>query len=59
MLDTYRYTHSEYVILMAFPLQKYLRERASMLCYTRNACLFDNEQKACGEKRITVIGVVT
>jgi hypothetical protein len=27
-------THSEYVILVAFPLQKWLHERASMLRYT-------------------------
>jgi hypothetical protein len=27
-------THSEYVILTAFPRQQWLRERASMLSYT-------------------------
>jgi hypothetical protein len=27
-------THSEYVILIAFPLQQWLHERASMLRYT-------------------------
>jgi hypothetical protein len=34
-------THSEYVILIAFPLQQLLDERASMLRYTRKymACL--------------------
>jgi hypothetical protein len=32
-------THSEYVILIAFPLQKLLLERASMLRYTYTACL--------------------
>jgi hypothetical protein len=26
--------HSEYLILFAFPLQQWLRERASMVCYT-------------------------
>jgi len=31
-------THSEYVILIAFPLQQWLRERASMLGYTYTAC---------------------
>jgi len=31
-------THSEYVILIAFPLQQWLNERASMLCYTFTAC---------------------
>ena len=30
-------THSEYVILVAFPLQQWLRERVSMLRYTYNA----------------------
>jgi hypothetical protein len=32
-------THSEYVILIAFPLQQWLQECASMLCYTYTACL--------------------
>jgi hypothetical protein len=32
-------THSEYVILIAFPRQQWLRERASMLHYTYIACL--------------------
>jgi len=32
------YTHSEYVILIAFPLQHLLHERASMSCYTYIAC---------------------
>ena len=32
-------THSQYVILTAFPLQQWLRERASILRYTYIACL--------------------
>jgi hypothetical protein len=32
-------TRSEYVILVAFPLQQWLQERASMLRYTYIACL--------------------
>jgi hypothetical protein len=32
-------THSEYVILTAFPLQQWLQERASMLRYTYIACI--------------------
>ena len=32
-------THSEYVIHTAFTRQQWLRERASMLHYTYNACL--------------------
>jgi hypothetical protein len=31
-------THSEYVIIIAFPRQKWLRERASVLRYTYIAC---------------------
>ena len=31
-------THSEYIILLAFPLQQWLRERASMLQFTYIAC---------------------
>jgi hypothetical protein len=36
-------THSEYVILIAFPLQQWLQERASLLRYTyiaRLVCLW-------------------
>ena len=36
---THIHTHSEYVILIAFPLQQWLNERASMLRYTYIACL--------------------
>ena len=32
-------THSEYVTLIAFPCQQWLRERALLLPYTRIACL--------------------
>ena len=32
-------SHSEYVILSAFPLQHWLHEHATMLRYTYNACL--------------------
>jgi hypothetical protein len=35
-------THSEYVIIIAFPLQKWLHECASMLRYTYTACLACN-----------------
>jgi hypothetical protein len=34
------YTPSEYVILIAFPLQQWLHERAAMLFYTHIAVLF-------------------
>ena len=32
-------THTEYVTFIAFPLQQWLRERASVLRYTYIACL--------------------
>ena len=32
-------THSQYVILIAFPLQQWLHESTSMLHYTYIACL--------------------
>ena len=32
-------THSEYVTLIAFPLQQWLHERVSLLCYTYITCL--------------------
>ena len=35
-------THSEYVIFLAFPLQQWLRERASMLRYTCIASLVED-----------------
>ena len=33
--------HTEYVILIAFPLQRWLSERPSGLCYTYKVCLVD------------------
>jgi len=41
MLDTqgYKYTHSGCVMLIAFSLQQWLHERASMLRYKYIACL--------------------
>jgi hypothetical protein len=35
-------THLEYVILIVFPRQQWLHERASMLRYTYIACLVHN-----------------
>jgi hypothetical protein len=32
-------THSVYAILIAFPLQQWLQEGVSLLCYTYIACL--------------------
>ena len=34
-----KYAHSEYVILIALPLQQRLHERASMLRFTYIACI--------------------
>ena len=33
-------THSEYVILITFPLQQWLHERPSMLRHTYIACIY-------------------
>ena len=41
-------THSEYVILIAFPLQKWLHERAPLLRNTYSACYVWNDS----DKRI-------
>ena len=35
---THTHTHSQYVILIVFQGQQWLRERAPMLRYTYNAC---------------------
>jgi len=35
-------THSEYIIIIAFPLQQWLHECASLLRYTYTACLVLN-----------------
>ena len=40
MLENQGYIHSQYVILIAFPLQKWLHERPSILHYTYIAGLF-------------------
>jgi len=43
-------THSDYVIIIAFPQQQWLHERASMLRYTYIACFFLNiRYKLCSE----------
>ena len=42
-------THSEYVVLIAFPQQQWLRERVSMLRYTYIACLV-NSSFECSHK---------
>jgi len=40
-------THSEYVILLAFALQQWLHERASLLRHTYSACLVVNKCVYC------------
>jgi hypothetical protein len=40
-------TYSEYVILIPFPLQQWLRERTSMFRYTYPACLVFNTSCPC------------
>ena len=39
-----RHTHSEFAILIAFPLQKRFNERTSMLRFTYIACIVDVSQ---------------
>jgi hypothetical protein len=41
MLDDkgYKYTHSEYVMFTAFPLQQWLQQRAPTLSYTYIGCI--------------------
>jgi len=39
-------TLSEYVILIAFPLQQWLHERSAMLRYTYTACLVMTEMES-------------
>jgi len=41
MLGDTGYTHSEYVILIAVPLQQWMHKRVSCLCYTYVACLVE------------------
>ena len=43
------YTHSEYVILIAFPLQQWLRECAPMACYKHIACRIQAITNICAE----------
>ena len=38
---THTHTHREYAILIAFPPQQWLQERASKLCYTYVACIIE------------------
>ena len=51
-------THSEYVILIAFPLQQRLHERASLLRYTCIGCFVckvDHENITMSQERGTKI----
>jgi hypothetical protein len=45
------YTHSEYIILIDFPRQQWLRERASMLRYTYITCLVSLRSK-CSTRQV-------
>jgi hypothetical protein len=45
-------THSVYVILIAFPRQQWLRERASILRYTYVSCLVKNKYFTLGVHRL-------
>ena len=52
-------THSEYVILVAFPLQKWLRKRVSMLRYTYIAAAVNlSKGRSCvASKKCTIFEV--
>ena len=41
-------THSEYVILIAFPLQQWFHDRASMLRYTQLSVLCHHNHRSVG-----------
>ena len=45
-------THSEYAIIIAFPLQQWLNERASFLHYTHIAYLVVNKLKCSEVKKV-------
>ena len=47
LITTATDTHSEYVILIAFPLQRWLNERASALRFTYFACIVVISTKLC------------
>jgi hypothetical protein len=47
MLAKYGYTHSQYVILIAFPRQECLHERASLLWNTYSAFLGTSLSEFC------------
>ena len=47
-------THSEYVMLIAFPLQEWLRERASVLRYTYMDCLVKKRSLPFETSRLAV-----
>ena len=44
--------HTEYVILIAFPQQQWLRERASVLRYTNISCLVSVVLQCGGKLRV-------
>jgi hypothetical protein len=49
-------THSEYVKLIAFPLQQWLRKRSSVLRYTYTACLvYKPDDGSAGLKRVAFL----
>jgi hypothetical protein len=50
-------THSEYVILIAFPRQQGLHERASVLRYTYIACLVGKSLTVLSRDRMQRYGV--
>jgi len=57
MLDNqgYKHTLAEYVIIIAFPLQQRLHERASVLRYTYTACLVNLITRTNNPRELDVV----
>jgi hypothetical protein len=57
MLDTYsyKYTHSEYIIIIAFPQQQWLHEGVSLLRYANTACTPKKKEPDNNEIHVSVL----
>ena len=52
-------THEEYVTLIAFPVQLWLKEHASLLCYTYIDCIVCSavgQEIQAGGEAVTAVG---
>jgi hypothetical protein len=48
-------THSEYVIFIAFPLQQWLQESASLLRYRHSPCFVNTSEASCAILRKLIV----